>query len=90
MKMGEKVMGSITETAHMASFATPEVRALFDEWAKAVEEEVLVFVTEKRQTDPESIAKQLKVSLESALYFIHRLAREGKLKVGAILINPAA
>lgn len=74
----------------MASFATPEVRALFDEWAKAVEEEILVFVTEKRQTDPESIAKQLKVSLESALYFIHRLAREGKLKVGTILINPAA
>jgi hypothetical protein len=86
MKMGEKVMGSITETAHMASFATPEVRGLFDEWSRTVEEEILQYLKEKGSALPADIAGHLKISEKSAMFFISRLAGEGKLRITGIRI----
>ena len=47
MQMGQQVAGAVTESASMASFATPELRGLFEEWVKAVEEEILEFLKEK-------------------------------------------
>jgi hypothetical protein len=81
MKMGEKVMGSITETAHMASFATPEVRGLFDEWSRTVEEEILDFVKSKGSATPSDIAAHLKITERSVVFFISRMAGEGKLRI---------
>jgi len=65
----------------MASFATPEIRGLFEEWAKAVEEEILGFLKEKGSSEPSEVAMKLKISEESALYFIGKMARERKLKI---------
>lgn len=65
----------------MASFATPELRALFEEWAKAVEEEILGFLKEKGSSNPSEIASKLKISEESTLFLIGKMAREKKLKI---------
>jgi hypothetical protein len=73
--------GAVTESASMASFATPEVRGLFEEWAKAVEEEILGFLKEKGSSEPSEIAARLKISEESALFIIGKMARERKLKI---------
>jgi Mn-dependent DtxR family transcriptional regulator len=73
--------GAITESASMASFATLEVRGLFEEWAKAVEEEILGLLKDKESVEPSEIAAKLKISEESALFFIGKMAREGKLKI---------
>jgi hypothetical protein len=81
MQMGQQMAGAITESASMASFATPEIRGLFEEWAKAVEEEILGFLKEKGSSEPSEIAAKLKISEESALYFIGKMARERKLKI---------
>jgi len=81
MQMGQQMTGAITESALMASFATPEVRGLFEEWAKAVEEEILGFLKEKGSSEPSEIATKLKISEESALYFIGKMAMERKLKI---------
>ena len=87
MKMGQQVMGSITETAHMASFATPEVRGLFEEWAKLVEEEIIVFIRENEKAQPAVIAEKVKLSEESVLFFISKLLREGRITVGDLRVK---
>jgi hypothetical protein len=46
MTMAQKVTGSVAETSTMAAYATPEVRGLFEEWAKAVEGEIIAFLKE--------------------------------------------
>jgi hypothetical protein len=81
MQMDQQMAGAVTESASMASFATPEVRGLFEEWAKAVEEEIVAFLKEKGSSEPSEIAAKLKISEESALFFIGKMAREGKLKI---------
>lgn len=84
MQMSQQMAGAIKETGERASFATPEVRGLFEEWAKVVEEEIITFLKEKGSSEPSEIAAQLKISEESALYFIGKMAREGKLKITGV------
>jgi len=81
MQMCQQMAGAVTESASMVSFATPEVRGLFEEWAKAVEEEIGTFLKEKGSSEPSEIAARLKISEESALFFIGKMARERKLKI---------
>ncbi len=84
MQMGQKMAGAITESASMASFATPEVRGLFEEWSRAVEEEIVVLLRDKGTSDPLEIAAKLKISEESALFFIGKMAREKKIKISGV------
>jgi hypothetical protein len=85
--MGQEMAGAVTESASMASFATPEVRGLFEEWARAVEEEIVVLLKNKGTSDPSEIAAKLKISEESALFFIGKMAREKKLKITGIVLR---
>ncbi len=87
MQTGQKMAGAITESASMASFATPEVRGLFEEWAKAVEEEIVGLLNDKGASDPSEIAARLKISEESALFFIGKMAREKKVKITGIKLQ---
>jgi|MudIll2142460700_1097286.scaffolds.fasta_scaffold245450_2 hypothetical protein len=84
MQMGEQMAGAVTESASMASFATPEVRGLFEEWARAVEEEILGLLKDKGTIEPSEIAAKLKISEESVLFFIGKMAREKKIKITGI------
>ena len=83
MQMADKMAGAIAEAGVKASFATPEVRGLFEEWAKAVEEEIAVFIKERGTAVPSDVASKLRISEESALYFIGKMAREKKLTITA-------
>ena len=78
--------GAITEATSMMSFATPEVRGLFEEWAKTVEEEIVAFLKEKGSSEGSAIAARLKISEESALYFIGKMAREKKLRITEVRV----
>ena len=86
MQMCQQMAGAVTESASMASFATPEVRGLFEEWVKAVEEEIIGLLKEKGSAEPTEIAAKLKISEESALFFIGKMARERKLKITGVRI----
>ncbi len=79
-----QMLGAASESASAASFATPELRGLFDEWVKAVEEEILGFLKEKGTSDPSGIAAKLKISEESAIFLIGKMAREKKIKIAGI------
>lgn len=86
MEMCKRMMESVNTTATMAGFATPEVRALFDDWAAQVEGEVLTILKQKGEVNPGEIAHELRISEDSALYFISKLIRDKKIKVTAMQI----
>ncbi len=76
--------GAVSESASMASFATPELRGLFEEWVKAVEEEILGLVKEEGSSEPAGIATKLNISEESVVFLIGKMAREKKIKITGI------
>ena len=84
MAMCQAMMSSVGKAAEMAAYATPEVRTLFEEWARSVEEEILAVMKTRGQMDLNQLAAQLKISPESALYFLGKLVREGKVTIAAI------
>ena len=87
MQMGQQVAGAVTESASMASFATPELRGLFEEWVKAVEEEILGFLKEKGSNGPSEIATKLKLSEKSVIFLVAKMAREKKIMITAIEVQ---
>jgi hypothetical protein len=82
--MCQAMMTSVGKAAELASYATPEVRTLFEEWARSVEEEVLAVVRSRGPLDLDALAAALKISPESALFFLGRLVREGQATIGSI------
>ncbi len=86
MQMGQQMAGAVSESASMASFATPELRGLFEEWMKAVEEEILGFLKEKGSSEPSGIAAKLKISEESVIFLIGKMAKEKKIKITGIKV----
>lgn len=67
-----------------ASDSTPEVQALFNDWACEMEQEALKFIRARGKAGPDEVASYLRVSPASAIFFISRLAREGKVRLGKV------
>lgn len=82
--MCQAMMTSVGKAAEMAAYATPEVRTLFEEWARSVEDEVLAALKAKGPLDLATLASALKISAEGALYFLGKLVREGKATISSI------
>jgi predicted HTH transcriptional regulator len=83
LKMMEQ-MWSTTESARIGYYATPEIIGLFEDWLKNLEKELIEFVKEKGKTTPSEISEKLKISKESVVFLIAKLAREGKLEIGEV------
>ncbi|MCX7710229.1 MAG: hypothetical protein N2484_10330 [Clostridia bacterium] len=81
MDMCKKMMSTISQSSEIATFATPEVRQMFEEWVQQVDEEILNYVNDSGSIDPEQIAAHLKISKNSVIYFLSRLAQKGKLSI---------
>jgi hypothetical protein len=81
--MCKKMMSSMGKTSELATFATPEVRQLFEEWAAQIEEEILSYVQGTKINETDKIAEHFKLSRESITYFLTRLANKGKINLKA-------
>lgn len=90
MAMCQAMMTSVSQSAEMAAYATPEVRALFGEWAGSVEAEILTVLQSQGRLDLAGLADALKISPESALYFLGKLVRDGKATISGIQATPGA
>ena len=77
MSMCQKMMSNISRSSELATYATPEIRGLFEEWIAQLDNEVLDFVKKTKSTDPDQVAAHLKISRESAVYLLSRLAQKG-------------
>jgi|WetSurMetagenome_2_1015567.scaffolds.fasta_scaffold77766_2 hypothetical protein len=83
MEMCKKMMSNIEKTNDLATFATPEVRALFEEWAEQIENEILDYIKANDNADPEKIAEKFKLSKDSVNFFITKLSQKGKININA-------
>jgi DNA-binding CsgD family transcriptional regulator len=81
--MCKKMMSSMNKTSELATFATPEVRQLFEEWATQIEEEIMDYIKESKTDETEKIAEHFKLSQNSVTYFLTRLATKGKINLKA-------
>ncbi len=90
MAMCQAMMTSVSKSAEMAAYATPEVRTLFGEWAQSVEAEVLAVLKSRGRADLAELASALKISPEGALFFLGRLVREGKATISGIQATEGA
>ncbi len=82
--MCQAMMTSVGKSAELAAYATPEVRTLFEEWARSVEEELLTALKARGPLDLAALAAAVKISPESALFFLGKLVREGKVTIAGI------
>jgi hypothetical protein len=87
MDMCRKMMGAIGKTSDLATFATPEIRGLSEEWVIQIEEEIMQFVKTADQVNPESVAEHFKLSKESIMFFLTRLAQKGKISLEVKKVN---
>jgi Fic family protein len=78
MAMCRAMMNSAEARQDRAFDATSELRVLFEEWARNVEDEVLSILRARGPLDVADLAATLKISPESARHFLAKLVREGK------------
>jgi RNA binding exosome subunit len=81
--MCKKMMSSMSKTSELATFATPEVRQLFEEWSAQIEEEIMNYIRVSKTNETEKIAEHFKLSQNSVTYFLTRLATKGKINLKA-------
>ena len=80
MEICQTMMNSISDTAKMAGYATPEVQALFEEWSNQVEKEILEILKNGIVSTSE-IAKSMNISEDSVSFFLSKLLRDKKIKI---------
>ncbi len=78
MAMCRAMMDAAEARQDRASDATPELRVLFEEWARKVEDEVLSILRARGPLELADLAAALKISPASARHFVDKLVREGR------------
>ncbi len=81
MDMCGEMISSIRQSHRIATMATPEVQALFEDWVEQIEQEMLNYLKGKDSTEIKDIAEHFKISKDSAYYFLTKLAQKGKIKL---------
>jgi hypothetical protein len=84
MKMSQGMAGAIDKT-QVKSFsvtpdATAEINGLFEEWLRAVEDEILEILNKEKSPKTSEVAAKLKISEKSVNFFMDKMKKEGKLK----------
>ncbi len=77
------MMGAVGRANDLASYATPELRQIFEEWLGQIEGEILAAIKEKGESDVDSLVRRFKLSAESVQFVLFRLARQGKVDLSA-------
>jgi hypothetical protein len=88
MEMCTQMMSSMRQSSEIATFATPEIRNLFEEWVRQIEEEIEQYIAKNATIEPEIISSHFKISKDSAIYFLSRLAQKGKITIN-VKKNPS-
>ena len=83
VEMSKEVLNAISHSHELASYATPELRSLFNDWLGEIELLVLDFVSRRKRIEPHELATHFTLTLESILFILGKLAREGKITMEA-------
>jgi predicted HTH transcriptional regulator len=78
-EMFRSVMGDALNTDESAKYATQELRTLFEDWLIQLEEEIMSFKNDRDTVTPEEVANEFKISRDSAVFVLSKLAQKGKI-----------
>lgn len=81
--MSKEVLTAISHSFELATYSTPELRGLFNDWVREIEREVLEFLKDKDKVDPVEVEKQFRLDRESVIFLLSKLAREEKINIRA-------
>ena len=81
--MSKEVLAAISNTYELSSYATPELKNLFNDWLTEIEQLITSFVNKKNRVDPDELAREFKLQRNSVIFIISKLAREGKITMQA-------
>jgi len=77
--MSKEVLSAISPSYELATYSTPELRDLFNDWLCEIEKEALIFLKGKTIVDPEMVARHLRLERESTIFILNKLARQGDI-----------
>ncbi len=81
--MSKEVLAAVSNTYELSSYATPELKNLFNDWLTEIEQLVTSFVHQKNRVDPDEVAREFKLQRDSVIFIISKLAREGRITMQA-------
>lgn len=84
MGMCSETMTSVRQTNALAVHVTPELQHAFGDWLSQLEDKALALFA-KGGMDTVGLARSLKITEDSALYVLHRLAVSGKITLAGKL-----
>ena len=83
IEMSKEVISAISHSYELATYSTPELRGLFNDWLTEVEREVIEFLKDRGRVDPDEVVGLLHLNRESVIFILSKLAREGKISMEA-------
>src|SRR5512136_1637709 len=66
--MCRRMMEAVGQASDLASYATPELRQIFEEWLGQIEGEILQAVAEGGQSEVAALAERFKLTPESVQF----------------------
>lgn len=81
--MSKEVLSAVSHSYELATYSTPELRGLFSDWVQAIEGEIIDFLRNRAQVDPAEVAEHFRLTQESAIFVLGKMAREGKITMQA-------
>jgi hypothetical protein len=81
--MCKKMMSNMSRASELASYATPELHGLFEEWLSQVEEEMQADIQKQGSVHPDELAKKYKLSKESIHFILGKLAQKDQINLKA-------
>ena len=82
-EMSKEVLSAVSQSYELATYSTPELRGLFNDWVQAIEGEIIDFLKGRGKVDPDEIAGHFKLTMESSIFILGKMAREGKITMQA-------
>lgn len=83
MEMSKEVLSVVSHSYEVATYSTPELRGLFNDWMGAIEQEIVGFLKDRVTVDPGEVAARFHLKPESVIFILSKLASEGKIRMQA-------
>lgn len=80
-EMSKEVLSAVSQSYELATYSTPELRGLFNDWVQAIEDEIIDFLKDHEKVNPDEVAEHFRLTRESVIFVLGKLAREGKIKM---------
>jgi len=83
IEMSKEVLTAISHSYELGSYATPELRSMFHDWLGEIELRIIDFLGSRNRVNPQELANHFKLTTESIIFILGKLAREGTISMEA-------